>query len=359
MAPGSQGEHFRLWRRVLPLARIAVVSLLPCPDLIARIGFRRAAARLVTCEPWPGEDAKGADAAQLALLRVLWLQKQTRRAVRGRHQEAAVMLARATTETLILGTWCVRDPGAVTALDNAAAKAARDAVRYLERAFGIPEEVIDECIRRLGTPRPAKTVWRMAEIADKDTGEYAARDLYQRLYVPLSNYTVHAGAGSLLRHVRAGGAIRRRPARSWNRRSPARVADTCAGYLAAVVAHETGQPQQRFIRYGDRHNKRTLLPMAFMVAGHIADSARPDARRSLTAAVRIIRIIRDVGTYAWSEQFTSDPPDIRTSRIRDALTAMAAQGGLGDVLHAMEPFLDFLAARVAEDPEPETKRTPV
>ena len=82
------------------------------------------------------------------------------------------------------------------------------------------------------------------------------------------------------------------------------------------------------------------------------DILRPEARRSVAAAVRIIRAIRDVGNYAWSDQFTSDPPEVQTARVRDALTEMAAQGGLGDVLHAMEPFIDFLAARI-EDPGPD------
>jgi hypothetical protein len=354
MAPESHGERFRLWRRLLPLVSIAVVSLLPCPDLVSRFRVRRAAARLVSREPWPGEDAKGQDAAQLALFRLLWLQKQTRRAVRGRHQEAAVMLARSATETLILGTWCVRDPGAVTALDSAAAEAARNAVRYVERAFGMPEHVISECIKRLASPRPAKKVWTMAEIADEATGTYAARDLYQRLYVPLSSYSVHAGAGSLMRHVRPGGAIRRRPARSWNRRSPVRVADTCLGYLAAAVAQDSGQPHQRFIDYGDRHNKRTLLPMVFMIAGHTAGSARRNPRRAITIAARTAGLIRDLGSYTLSAQFTSDPQEVRTSRIRDAITAMTAEGSLDEVLYALQPFIDYLAARIAEDPESES-----
>ncbi len=61
MTPQPGGERFRLWRRFLPLAWIAVVSLLPCPDLIARIRIRRAAARLVTCDPGPpGVGVRGA-----------------------------------------------------------------------------------------------------------------------------------------------------------------------------------------------------------------------------------------------------------------------------------------------------------
>jgi hypothetical protein len=166
----------------------------------------------------------------------------------------------------------------------------------------MPEDILNECIRRLAVPRKAPALWDMAETVDRATGSKAATDLYQRLYVPLSNFTVHAGAGSLMRHVRSGGAITRRPARSWNRRSSARVADACTGYLAAVIADSSGQPAQRFIRYGDRHNQRTLLPLAFMAAGRVAGSARPNTR-------------------------------------------------LSDIMHAVEPFIAFLAARIATDIE--------
>jgi hypothetical protein len=88
---------------VLSYVRILGLAVLPVPDLMTRIRIRRTAGRLATCDPWPGMAATGLDAAELALLRVLWLQRQTRRAVRSRQPEAAVMLARVTIETTITG----------------------------------------------------------------------------------------------------------------------------------------------------------------------------------------------------------------------------------------------------------------
>lgn len=73
-----------------------VVSVLPCPDLASRYRMRREAYRLVTLRTWPGMTADSSEAAQLAMLRLLWLQRQTHRAVRGRHKEASAMLARAS-----------------------------------------------------------------------------------------------------------------------------------------------------------------------------------------------------------------------------------------------------------------------
>ncbi|HEV3172051.1 MAG TPA: hypothetical protein VGZ32_16990, partial [Actinocrinis sp.] len=62
-----------LWALLSPVLR----GLLPYPDPARRRRVRRAASRLVVYEPWSADDATmGRDAAQLALLRILWLQKQ-------------------------------------------------------------------------------------------------------------------------------------------------------------------------------------------------------------------------------------------------------------------------------------------
>ena len=79
--------------------------------------MRREAYRLVTLRTWPGMAAKSGEAAQLAMLRLLWLQRQTHRAVRGRHKEASAMLARASVEGLLLGLYCLRVPGAIAKLN--------------------------------------------------------------------------------------------------------------------------------------------------------------------------------------------------------------------------------------------------
>jgi hypothetical protein len=78
-------EHrFRLWIRLIPYARVTLLSALPCPDLPSRLRVRRSARQLRPRSPWPEEDATSIDVAGLALLRLLWLQQQTRWAVRGR-----------------------------------------------------------------------------------------------------------------------------------------------------------------------------------------------------------------------------------------------------------------------------------
>src|SRR5260370_1418976 len=79
-APGTAepGERFRPWRRLASLAWVIARTLLPCPDLIRRCRGRSAARNLVTCPPWPGLAATGTHPAQLAVLRVPWLPRQTR-----------------------------------------------------------------------------------------------------------------------------------------------------------------------------------------------------------------------------------------------------------------------------------------
>src|SRR5262245_66414723 len=76
-------------------------GVLPYPDLLRRWRVNRRAHKLITCRYWPGDDATGMDAAQLALLRLLWLRRLTRNAVGMRRDEDAVLLARASIETCI------------------------------------------------------------------------------------------------------------------------------------------------------------------------------------------------------------------------------------------------------------------
>jgi hypothetical protein len=130
------------------------------------------------------------------------------------------MLARACVETLFLGLYCLREPKAVGQLHSANIKAVGDAFAYFEDAGIVPADVIRECAARLGKPGPAPKVWRMAEAIDEANRNAAARDIYRRLYVPLSNFTVHANGGTLMRHVRRGDKLTCRPSRAWNRRRP-------------------------------------------------------------------------------------------------------------------------------------------
>lgn len=216
----APGDRFRLWPTVWPLVRILVLSALPVQDLPSRRKVRRTARDLARgCDPWPGMEASGTDAARLALLRLLYLQQATRRAVCSRQDEAATMLARVAIETYITGMYCLYEPGAVAKLQNGQLKMLQPMLEFLREDGGIlggvPRDVLDECIRRLdaGTPADGPKVWDMVEKVDAATGSTIAISLYNRFYRPTSNFAVHVGAASLLRHVRDDGRTARRPSR--------------------------------------------------------------------------------------------------------------------------------------------------
>jgi hypothetical protein len=185
----------RWWRAVFQQARPFLLAVLPVPDLPSRYRVRRLAAGLFKCDPWPGMTATGEDAAQLAILRLRWVQHGTRRAVRSRQDEAAVMLARVSIATLITGLYCLYEQDAVAQLQAENIRNLPLLLKFLTDAGVIPASVLDECIRRLGYGQPAKgpTVEVMATAVDKSLGARAAVDLYDRFYRPSSTLTVHGG----------------------------------------------------------------------------------------------------------------------------------------------------------------------
>src|SRR6516165_5708355 len=105
--PGSMLSALR--EMIWPVLRCMV----PYPDLPRRRRVRRKARDLIACEPWPGDNATGDDAAQLALYHLLWLQRETHRAVRWHRSETAALLARESVETYIVGTYCLHTDSAV------------------------------------------------------------------------------------------------------------------------------------------------------------------------------------------------------------------------------------------------------
>lgn len=222
MTTSAPSSRYQLLRAAWPYVRILVLSALPVPDLPSRYKVRRAAYRLARgCDPWPGMAASGADAARLALFRLLYLQQAIHKAVRARQDEAATMLARVAIETYITGMYCLYEPDAVAQLQSGSLKMLRPMLEFLGGTTGIPRDVLDECIQRLdaGTPAEGPKVWKMAERVDAATGSTIAISLYNRYYRPTSNLALHVGAASLLRHVRGDGSTTRRPSRVWGRRA--------------------------------------------------------------------------------------------------------------------------------------------
>lgn len=324
------------------LVRIAILGMLPCPDLRARYRMRRAARKLVTLKTWPGDDATGAQAAQLAMLRLLWLQKQTRRAVRGRHRDAAVMLARACVETLFLGLYCQRESEAVNQLNASVIKGMGDALAYFEDTGIVPADIIRQCLARFGEPSNKHVgPWDMVKLIDQVNGSKSARDIYRRLYVPLSNFTVHAGGGTLMRHIGRGDRLTARPSRAWNRRSSARVADALTGLMAAALAKDAGQPYDDLMAYSDRHNQRALMPVAFMGVANAKSSAKPGA------IIKALWRAREMYDYLWHGAAAADPLEARIAYVARSFAEMLDIGNIDVPAGALDPFTDYVAEMLA------------
>jgi hypothetical protein len=132
------------------ITRLFLGACLPYPDLPRRVRIRHRAGRLITFGKWPGEDAKGKDAAQLALARLLYLQKCIRRAVRDRRLEEATLLARSAIDVLIVGLYCLHSDTAVSALAAADRGAARRILGYLSLDDLVSEEAIRDAAQALG-----------------------------------------------------------------------------------------------------------------------------------------------------------------------------------------------------------------
>jgi hypothetical protein len=243
---------------------------LPYPDLLRRSRMRRAARRLITCKQWPGNDATGMDAAQLALLRLLYLQQLTRSAVTERRAEEAALLARASIETAIVGLYCLHSGDAIADLSAALCRPSGRACSYLIDARLRSPEAVDGAVAALGELGPELNVRDLALWLEREQELVQAATLYHSYYVPLSHLFSRSYAFALMRHINADGSLRRRPAFQWTRCSAARVADGCTGLLAANIADMSGAEPRLFLRYATTHFGRALPPgSTFAVKGAI------------------------------------------------------------------------------------------
>jgi len=247
---------------------------LPYPDLLRRGRIRRRAGRLITCKRWPGADATGTDAAQLALLRLLHLQQLTRSAAIERRNEDAALLARAAIETVIVGLYCLHSGDAIADLSTTNCRPSGQASSYLSDAGLRTPEAVNGAVMALRELGPDLKVRDLALWLEREQELGQAASLYYSYYVPLSQLFSRAYAFSLMRHVSPDGSLRRRPALAWTRCSAARVADGCAGLLAANIADASGALTEPFRRYATAHFDRALTP-ALAFAVHAARRAGP------------------------------------------------------------------------------------
>jgi hypothetical protein len=324
---------------LLLIARTVLRGVLPYPDLLRRARVRRRARDLAARDPWPQDEAAvtGLDYATLALLRLLSLQHETRRAVRTRQRVAAALLARTSMETCILGLWCLHNPDAASKLRTSEIKTAPAMLTFLSSTGLIPDTLIRQALLALGEPEKLPDVRSMAAQIDSKTGATVAIHLYDQAYRPASQYFTHATSSSLLRHVTGERRRTTRPANSWVRRAPVRLADACVGLLAAAVADRVAAPTELFLRYGEAHASRVLPPL-------LATFGKGIARKlSVLDAVRTLKQTRDVRAYL-SRTSPDEAPMEREARLRDLFDTVIAR--LDVPPEAIEPIVDHLVAKV-------------
>jgi hypothetical protein len=196
--------------------------------------------RLVTCDPWPEEAAKGDGVARLALLRLLWLQGQVHRSVVLRQREAAALLARSMVELCITGLWALGNDQAPKALGGRDSPVVPRLLAPLISAGIFSKRTADVAVTALSTGVVMPSIRDIAVQADRRAGNDDAVVFYDKFYAPLSHFYAHANGFALTRHGFPSGKLRLRPVSIWPLRAPARLADGCVGTLAAAVAGEQG-----------------------------------------------------------------------------------------------------------------------
>ncbi|MEU2585291.1 hypothetical protein ABZ612_20485 [Streptomyces avermitilis] len=335
-----------------------VRGLLPAPDPVRRHRVRAGARKLVDCNPWPENDdaTKHLDVAKLALLRLLYLQQQTRRAAIAGVDEAVVQLARSSVEVCVLGVYSLHETNVVAQLKAGYLKAMSGMLAYLVDEGLVTKDVVDQSAVAMGGAANGPGVWAMADRIDTALGSTEAVSLYRRFYVPTSTFFVHANAASLLRHVGKDNTLSERPLMPWTRRSALHVSDACVGTLASAIAASEGKPFVEFEQYAHAHMALTFTPMAVAMTQGLRRSVQ------LSQLPPLLRTVRDLRQYAQSPQAAADTPEVREARLREGYDRIVQLAGFDfpdDVVRLLgDDFvtrvLDGIAEHVGETAQADT-----
>ena len=329
---------------LLEIARTVLRGVLPYPDLIRRARVRYRARDLAARKPWPQDEmaATAVDYAQLALLRLLQLQYETHRAVLTRQRESSALLARTAMETCILGLWCLRDSEAVNKLRAAEIKSAPALLTFLSSIGLIPDALIRQAVLALGEPGKLPDVRSMAAMIDARTGATLAIHLYDQAYRPASQYFTHATSSALLRHVDRKRRRTIRPAKSWVRRAPVRLADACVGLLAGAIANQSDAPAELFVRYAEAHASRVLPPALATIGKGLT------SRLGVAGPVRTLREALSVRTDLSGAGRDLSPAE-REARLRDMYDILLTRLDVDLPPESIQPIIDhFVAKALAE-----------
>jgi hypothetical protein len=300
------------WDTLLPFLR----PVLPYPDLRRRRRIRCEAHKLTELPAWPGNDAEPIDVARLAMLRLLYLQKEAHKAVRWRQREAAALLARSSVETCIKGLYYLYSDDSVERLRRDTRKSLGQILTPIADPHLLTGDLILAMSESVtGSIEPGQQLPDLNQIAQAVASvsmKPAATILYDQAYRPLSTLFAHSRGLALLRHVGPDGKLLDHPEFPWLRRSAARISDACVGVLAEAVAHSQSSPADTFGSYADDHWRRVMHPFTAMGSKGMLQST--DWRK----IPKVWVIIKEIRRYYNSEQAQHDPAELVEARIREA-----------------------------------------
>ncbi|HEY1688791.1 MAG TPA: hypothetical protein VGF95_07980 [Solirubrobacteraceae bacterium] len=286
------------------------------------------------------------DIAELALLRLLWLQRETHRAARWRQSEAVALLARASAEACLIGLYWLHGEDEAVRMRGHNAKSFRCLFTPITSEDLITPGLIDSVAATVGSPAELPTLREMAEVIAEKSGQRFATDIYGRVFVPLSTLSAHTTGWALLRHVDSKEKLENTPTPTWTRCSALAAVDACTGGLAVAIAVRTVTPEARFVDYAEAHMSRTIAPVAVM--GGIA------AIRSLrwSKVPHTLRSFAALRRYYDSGEAARDPLPERKARTEQALDELLQV--LGDNTGpqrqlVLEHFTELTAQLAAEE----------
>ena len=254
-------------------------------DPLRRRRVRAAAKRLVPTKAWATADATADEIARLALLRALFLQRETRRAARHVEGEASAMLARASIETAITGLFCIYVPGAEKLFEGEMSKRTKRLFAGITEAAGMAG-MLDDALAHIGSSK-LPSVTGMVEQIVANGGAAGIGSLHADFYDQISTLYIHGGPLGLIRHVHPRTeATRERPYPVWSRRSAVHISDAMVGLLAATIAGDGHPDSALFQTYEQTHFRVTWKPLAFVTRGLMLSSVN---YRYLPDMIRVVR----------------------------------------------------------------------
>lgn len=239
--------------------------------------------------------------ARLALLRLLYLQREIHRSGRLRQTEAAATLTRLAIETCIVGLYCLSDPDAARKFDGEAVKRLKPL--FADLASNIDVDLIGPALEHFGTDT-TPVVAKMLDPIRTSGHLPGVKDLYVRYYLPLSSLYVHAGPLALLRHTTLrDNKTRQQPYRTWTAYSATNTADTMLSILASAVSGQDHPNYERFLAYGNLHWRQARPPIYYGLGGMLL-------RANLKELPRLIGLLRQlVASARAGNTFTEEQVD--------------------------------------------------